>query len=153
MEPLAKALDALPAVVLRQDIGVGLNAARFLPNFAELNLLDNLKLMKSFKSILDEASIEEGAFAKNCLDLLCFCLSGLPTEGTITAEMTMMIGEFYEEGAVMNFPVGGAEGVANALVRVVEKRRRNIFLSSEVDEIVVDGGRATGVRLKKDKNK
>ena len=27
------------------------------------------------------------------LDLLCFCLSGLPSDGTVTAEMAMMFGE------------------------------------------------------------
>ena len=32
-------------------------------------------------------------FARRWLDLLCFCLSGLPADGTVTAEMAMMFGE------------------------------------------------------------
>lgn len=149
MEPLARAVDAMPAVALRQDVGVALTAGRFLPNFAKLNPLENLKLTKPFRSVLDSAGIEEGSFAKNWLDLLCFCLSGLPTEGTITAEMAMMMGEFYEEGSVMDCPVGGASGVVDALVRGVEKRGGEIFLNSEVEKIIIEDGRAVGVTLKK----
>jgi phytoene dehydrogenase-like protein len=90
-------------------------------------------------------------FTKNWLDLLCFCLSGLPADGTITAEMAMMMGEFYEEGAVMDAPVGGAVAIVDALVRGIEKHGGSIFYNSPVQEIVIDKSqkRATGVKIKK----
>ena len=153
MEPLARAVDALPAAALRQDLAVAVSAARFLPNFARTDVRQNLRLTRPFSDVLRDAGIKDGTFLKNWLDLLYFCLSGLPTEGTVTAEMAMIMGDFYEDGALMDCPVGGAQGVVDALVRGVLKRGGDIFLNSEVKDIVIEDGRAVGVRLKKGKNK
>jgi phytoene dehydrogenase-like protein len=151
MEPLAAAVAALPTAALRGDIGTILTVAPFLKNFASLgNPLENLKLTKPFSSVVDDAGVAD-IFTRNWLDLLCFCLSGLPSDGTITAEMAMMMGEFYEDGAVMDCPVGGARAIVDALVRGIEKHGGAVFYNSHVQEIVIDKskGRATGVRLKK----
>lgn len=96
MEPLAKAVDAMPTLALRADPGVALTAGMFLPNFAGLNPLENLKLTKPFSKVIDDAGVKD-EFIQNWLDVLCFCLSGVPSDGTITAEMAMMMGEFYDE--------------------------------------------------------
>lgn len=40
MEPLAKAVDAMPTAAIRADPGVALSAGMFLPNFAGLNPLE-----------------------------------------------------------------------------------------------------------------
>mmetsp|Transcript_23909 Transcript_23909/g.38814 ORF Transcript_23909/g.38814 Transcript_23909/m.38814 type:complete len:313 (+) Transcript_23909:117-1055(+) len=100
MEPLAKAVDAMPTLALRGDAGVALTAGMFLPNFAGLNPLENLKLTKPFSNIIKSAGVDNG-FVRNWLDVLCFCLSGVPSDGTITAEMAMMMGEFYDEDVSM----------------------------------------------------
>jgi phytoene dehydrogenase-like protein len=81
MEPLADAVAALPTAALRGDIGTILTVAPFLKNFASLNPLENLKLTKPFQSIVDGAGVSD-TFTRNWLDLLCFCLSGLPADGT-----------------------------------------------------------------------
>jgi phytoene dehydrogenase-like protein len=148
MEPLAKAVSSLPTAALRGDIGTLLTAAPFLPNFASLNPLENLKLTKPFSTIIDGAGVKT-PFTRNWLDLLCFCLSGLPADGTITAEMAMMMGEFYEEGAVMDCPKGGARAIVDALVRGIEKHGGSLYYNSHVKKIVIENGRATGVRLKR----
>ena len=149
MKPLAAAVDALPTAALRADAAVALTAASFLPNFAKAtpNPLENLKLTKPFSAILDDAGIEN-AFARNWLDLLCFCLSGLPSDGTITAEMAMMMGEFYDPDAVMDCPRGGARAIVDPLIRGIEKRGGKIYLNSHVDKINVIDGRATGITLR-----
>eukprot|EP00977_Amphora_coffeiformis_P025028 scaffold17996_cov194-Amphora_coffeaeformis.AAC.14 len=151
MEPLAAAVDALPTAALRGDIGALLTAGPFLPNFAGLNPLDNLQLTKPFARILDQAGLVKNTFARNWLDLLCFCLSGLPADGTITAEMAMMMGEFYDDDAVMDCPVGGAKSIAEALVRGLEKYGGSIYYSSHVERIQLDksGKKAIGVQLRK----
>jgi phytoene dehydrogenase-like protein len=148
MKPLAKAVTALPIMALRGDIGTLLTAAPFLPNFAALNPLENLKLTKSFSTIVDGAGVKN-PFTRNWLDLLCFCLSGLPADGTITAEMAMMMGEFYEKGAVMDCPKGGARAIVDALVRGIKKHGGSLYYNSHVKEIVIENGRTTGVRLKR----
>ena len=47
----AAAVNALPTAALRQDLGTVITAAPYLPKFAALNPLENLKLTKpSFKA-------------------------------------------------------------------------------------------------------
>lgn len=148
MKPLASVVDAMPTAALRADVGVAITTAQFLPNFASLNPLENLKLTKPFSFILDNANVKD-KFARNWLDLLCFCLSGLPADGTITAEMAMMMGEFYDPDAIMDCPKGGAKSIVDALVRGIEKRGGEIFLNQRVDKINIEDGRAKGIVLKK----
>lgn len=149
MEPLAAAVDALPTAALRQDVAVALTAGPYLPQFAALNPLENLKLTKPFQSILtNQAKLPKSGFVQNWLDLLCFCLSGLPADGTITAEMALMMGEFYDDDAIMDCPKGGAKSIVDALVRGIEKKGNNVFTKAHVKKIVVENGRATGVQLR-----
>jgi len=148
MEPLAKAVDAMPTLAIRADAGVALTAGMFLPNFAGLNPLENLKLTKPFSKIINGAGVKD-TFIQNWLDVLCFCLSGVPSDGTIPAEMAMMMGEFYDEDAIMDCPVGGAQSIVDALVRGIEKNGGQVILKSHVDEICIEDGQAVGVRLKK----
>ncbi|KAL3908351.1 MAG: hypothetical protein SGILL_008515, partial [Bacillariaceae sp.] len=149
MEPLAKAVEALPTAALRGDLGTALTAAPYLANFAKLNPLENLKLTKPFQNILQNSGIAATSFSQRWLDLLCFCLSGLPADGTITAEMAMMMGEFYDDGAIMDCPVGGSKAIVDALVRGIEKHGGSVFLNSPVEEIVIENGKAVGVKLGK----
>jgi len=120
MEPLAKAVDAMPTAAIRADIGAALTAGMFMSNFAKLNPMENLKLTKPFKSVMDGANVHD-RFITNWLDVLCFCLSGVPSDGTITAEMAMMMGEFYDDDAIMDCPIGGAKSIVDALVRGITK--------------------------------
>ena len=145
MEPLEAAVAAMPTAALRFDIGAVLTAGQFLPNFASTNPLENLKLTKPFSNIVRGAVTD--TFTKNWIDLLCFCLSGLPASGTITAEMGLMMGEFYAPGAIMDCPRGGAKAIIDALVKGVEKKGGEIYLKSKVDEIVIEDGKATGVKV------
>ena len=150
MEPLAMAVDALPTAALRGDIGTAITAAPYLANFAKLNPLENLKLTKPFQNILKNSGIQTTSFSQRWLDLLCFCLSGLKADGTITAEMAMMMGEFYDEDAVMDCPIGGSKAIVDALVRGIEKHGGSVFLNSPVKKIIIDNGKASGVQLVKD---
>ena len=149
MKPLAAVVEALPTAALRGDIGTAVSAAPYLSKFATLNPLENLKLTKPFQNILNNSGVAKDTFTQKWLDLLCFCLSGLKADGTITAEMAMMMGEFYDEDAIMDCPVGGAKSIVQALTKGIEKHGGSIFLKSPVDEIIIENGQATGVRLRK----
>jgi len=52
LEPLAKAVDAMPTAALRGDIAVALTAGQFLPNFAKTNPLENLKVSGYLNQLL-----------------------------------------------------------------------------------------------------
>lgn len=148
MEPLAAAVEALPVAALRADVGTLLSAARFIPNFLTIpgGPFTASSLNRPFSDTLDGAGIRD-TFIRRWLDLLCFCLSGLPTQGTVTAEMAMMFGEFYKPNAVMDYPVGGVRSIVETLVRGLEKHGGALRLRSRVAEILVRGGRVKGVRL------
>jgi len=148
MDPLAAAVDALPTAAIRTDVGAPFTVGPYLKNFASLNPLNNLKLTKPFQSILDDAEIPKDGFVQRWLDLLCFCLSGLPASGTVTAEMALMMGEFYNDGAIMDCPRGGAKSIVKALVRGIEKNGGTVQTNSHVKKIVVKDGRAVGVELR-----
>jgi phytoene dehydrogenase-like protein len=86
--------------------------------------------------------------------LLCFCLPGLTSKGKITAEMAMMMGEFYDKQVTMDCPVGGSKAIVDSLVRGIEKHGgKGFFVSMTVlEEIVVEkNGRMRGIRLGKNK--
>lgn len=150
MEPLAATVAALPTAALRGDVGVIKSAAPFLPRML-LNPQpwNNLLLTQPYSEVLKRAGVNN-TFLKNWIDLLCFCLSGLPASGTISAEMAMMMGEFYEPGAIMDCPRSGAKSIVDALVRGLEKHGGEIFCRSHVERIEVDErGHAVGVILRK----
>lgn len=154
MEPLAATVAALPTAALRADIGVLKSAAPFLPKLI-LNPQpwNNLLLTQPYSAVLKQAGVRN-TFLKNWIDLLCFCLSGLPASGTISAEMAMMMGEFYEPDAIMDCPRSGAKSIVKALVRGLEKYGGEIFCRSHVEQIDIDEtGRATGVVLRKNGRK
>jgi phytoene dehydrogenase-like protein len=152
MAPLERVVAALPTAALRFDVGGLLTVAPYLSTFAAAspNPLDNLKLTKPFQSMIDGAGVTD-RFARNWLDLLCFCLSGLPASGTITAEMALMLGEFYQPNTVMDCPKGGAKAIVDALCRGVVKHGGIIRCNSHVQTITVNDGRATGVQLRSGK--
>jgi phytoene dehydrogenase-like protein len=147
VEPLAKAVEALPTAAIRGDIGTALTAAPYLANFAKLNPLENLKLTKPFQKILQNSGIESTSFTQRWMDLLCFCLSGLPADGTITAEMAMMMPSFYDDEATMDCPIGGSKSIVDALVRGIEKHGGKVFCNTPVEEIIIEDGKTKGVRI------
>ena len=147
MKPLEYAVSAIPVPALRGDIGAALTMSKFLPNIMKMNPLENLRLTKPFSDVLEKAGVTD-PFTRNWLDLLCFCLSGLPSNGTITAEMAMMLGEFYDPSAILDCPRGGARSIVDALVRAITKHGGSIFTSKHVDEILVKDNKAIGVQLK-----
>lgn len=145
MEPYGKVATGLPSAAVRLDWGVALTAGRFLPSLARQGK-DTFKLMGAFSRIRDE--VISDPFIRNWLDLLCFLLSGLPAEGTSAAEMAFMFAEWYRQGVVLDYPIGGSGAIVDALVRGIEKKRGKVRLNAHVAEIVLKSGKATGIQLK-----
>ena len=144
--PLSSAAVALPPAAIRLDIGVVFSIARYLPKLLP-NLLTLPRLTAPFSTVLDNAGVKN-AFLRNYIDLLCFLLSGLPASGTITAEVAFMMKEWFDKDATLEFPRGGSQALADALVRGVTKHKNGkIYLNCHVERIEVDAetNRATGV--------
>jgi phytoene dehydrogenase-like protein len=80
---------------------------------------------------------------KKLLTVLTGYLSDDPTVLT-TGELAPIFGYYFDGGY---YPAGGSQVPANALVRVIERHEGHLHLRTPVEHIIVDDGRATGVRL------
>ncbi|NMF65895.1 phytoene desaturase family protein [Brasilonema octagenarum] len=145
MEPLARAATALPPAALRFDVGAIMTVSRFAPSLFQ-HIADIGKLTGPFSRIMD--GVVKDSFIRNWLDLLCFLLSGLPADGTSTAEMAFMFADWYRPGVKLDYPVGGSGALVNALVRGLERHGGQLMLNAHVEEILVESKRTVGVRLR-----
>lgn len=148
MQPLQAAAIALPTVAFRNDLGVALTAGRFaLPMLKHLPQLP--RLTGAFGPIMDEVITDP--FIYHWLDMLCFLLSGLPASGTNAAEMSFMFAEWYRPDVVLDYPVGGSAAMVDALVDSIHRQGGTVMLNAHVQEILLEGDRATGIRLRNGK--
>ena len=59
-----------------------------------------------------------------------------------------MFAEWYKPGCSLEYPLHGSGAVVDALVRGIQKFGGRISLRSHVENIVVQNGRAVGVKLR-----
>lgn len=69
---------------------------------------------------------------------------GLPPKKSSFAAHAMVARHYFDGG---NYPVGGSEAIAESILPVIEKSGGQVLIKAEVDEILVRGGKAFGVRL------
>jgi phytoene dehydrogenase-like protein len=145
MEPLANAATAIPPAALRFDWGAVKTVSRFAPSLLR-HSANVLKLTGPFSKIMD--GIVKDPFIQNWLNLLCFLLSGLPADGTSAAEVAFMFADWYRPGVVLDYPIGGSGALVNALVEGLERHGGKLMLAAHVEQVLVEGDRAVGVRLR-----
>jgi len=151
--PLARSIQALPSVAVRNDFGIIFTLIARYPK-AFLQVIKNAQLITApFEMTRQESPFYiRDIFLRNYLDLIAFLLQGLPAEKTLTAVVLYMVEDFYRPDAVMEFPVGGSRGIIDALVRGIKKHPGcSVESSTEVKKILVDNGRAVGVETKRGK--
>ena len=145
MKPLADAVNALPSLAMRFDLGAAISMGQYLPN--TLGHLPNiLRMTGPFSKIMD--GIVTDPFIRNWMDLLSFLLSGLPASGTVGAEMAFMFAEWYKPGVELDYPMGGSGAIVDALIRGLTKRGGEIVYNAHVDRVLVEQNKAVGVRLR-----
>ncbi|KAL9229689.1 hypothetical protein vseg_005128 [Gypsophila vaccaria] len=153
--PLSAAAMALPPLSIRGDIGViSTAAARYAPSllksFSQMGLqgaFGATKLLRPFSEILDSLELKD-PFVRNWVDLLAFLLAGVKSNGILSAELIYMFAEWYKPGCVLEYPLQGSGAIVEALVRGIQKFGGRVSLRSHVDKIVVENGRAVGVKLR-----
>jgi len=145
LRPLSKGIMALPSTAVRSDAGIFVTLGAKYPG-AFLNVL---RYATQITQPFDMAALGvTNPFLTNYLNMLAFLLQGLPADQTLTAVMAYMVEDFYREDAVMDFPKGGSGAMMDALARGVTKHAGcSVEVSKTVKEILVEDGRAVGVRL------
>ncbi|GIM08727.1 hypothetical protein Vretimale_12721 [Volvox reticuliferus] len=145
MKPLQTAAGLFPAAAFRGDLGLALTAARFLgPEMLGTAFIAPL-LVGPFSALVDKHVTHP--WLRAFLDLECFVLSGMTARDTLCAEMAFMFSERNAGRTAIDYPMGGSKAIIDALVRGVGKYGGRVLLRSHVDEILIEGGRAAGVRL------
>ena len=157
MSALGDAAVAIPFAGMRADAGVALTMAKYVaplvkalgggPKGAE-GFEDAKWLRENFSALVDEHVRDE--WLRRLLDLECFVISGLKADRTSAAIMAFTFAERHkEDGCVYDYPIGGSQALIDALARGVRRHGGVVALGAPVEEIVVENGRATGMKLKR----
>jgi phytoene dehydrogenase-like protein len=145
IEPLCRSVRSLPLLALRPGLGnavtlgggIGLELLARAPQLAALG--------GSFGPIARRHLRDP--FLLHWVEMLCFLISGLGLDQTSAAAMATLFGEWFEPEACLDYPLGGSAAVAAALVRGIERHGGSVRTNAPVERILVEGGRAVGVRL------
>nr|ATQ36026.1 prolycopene isomerase-like3 [Scytosiphon lomentaria] len=146
---LSECTMGLPPFSLRTGPGAVVTMAQFLPTLVKVAKVGQ-SLQDPFTDVLKKLNVTD-PFVTNWLNLLCFLLQGLPSDGTTTAVMSYMIADWCRPGVVLDYPKGGTEALVDALVRGVEAKGGKVMLGAHVEKVVVEEGKACGVRLRSGK--
>ncbi len=140
---LYEALRGIPALALRSDWQlIPVLLSRYSP--ALLKLLPSLGAIASSAGSLMDRDVQD-PWVRRLIDLECFLLSGLKAHGTVAPEIAFMIGE--RSRSAIEYPVGGSGAIVDALVRGLQRWGGKLRLGTPVEQILVESGKTTGVRL------
>ena len=157
LDKLVKISTAMTPLALRADLGAIFTVGRFLPSLAKAGF--SPQITGPISDVADKYVTDP--FIKNWLNFLSFAISGLPADGTIAAAMAYTLRDLHQEGAELDYPFGGSEAIVNALVQALNKHsnkdlpsgqpepENRLTLSAHVDDIIVENGRAVGIKLRK----
>jgi len=117
----------------------------FLSFWDMLKVAPDLIRLQSYKTVYSYVSqYIEDDFLRRCFSFHPLLVGGNPFD---TTSIYAMIHYLEREWGV-HYAMGGTGAVVDALCRLIEEQGGAIHLNSEVDEILVEGQRAAGIRLK-----
>eukprot|EP00913_Durusdinium_trenchii_P012627 g11858.t1 len=144
----------IPGLVLRDDQWQLLPLLLKFPGGLLPAIRDAPALSEPFSVVLDEleakGKMQKGSWLRDWLDALAFSLSGLDCTGTTCAAMAFTMEELHWEGSRgLAYPKGGMGSVVEALVKAVEKFGGEVCTKVKVEEVLLEGQCAVGVRSSK----
>ncbi len=141
--PLYEAMKGIPTLALRADWQlIPILLGRYLPSLWKM--LPNLPLVQSSVGDVMDITVKD-AWVRRLIDLECFLLSGLKASGTIAPEVAFMLGE--RSNTAIEYPLGGSAAIVNALINGLLRWGGELRLACHVEQIIVENGKAVGVRL------
>ncbi|MEB3358729.1 MAG: NAD(P)/FAD-dependent oxidoreductase [Synechococcales bacterium] len=141
---LYQALRGIPTLALRADLNaLPLLLGRY--GWELLRLLPFVGVVQGPVGRWVDETVRD-PWVRRLVDVECFLLSGLKAAETLTPEMAFMLGE--RSHSVIDYPVGGSGAIVAALVRGLQKWGGTLRLKAHVEQILVEQGRAVGVRLR-----
>ncbi len=144
MLPLYEAMKGIPTIALRSDWQIiPVLFGRYLTSL--LKMLPHLPIVQGSVGDVMDTTIKD-PWVRRLIDLECFLLSGLKASGTIAPEVAFMLGERSHGG--VEYPVGGSGAIIKAFVRGLERWGGVLRLGCHVEKILVESGKAVGVKLR-----
>ncbi|AGA89032.1 phytoene dehydrogenase-like oxidoreductase [Thioflavicoccus mobilis 8321] len=141
---LYRVLTAIPVLGLRADKRLVPVLMRRYP-IATSRMMRHLGLIYSSVGQVMDRHITD-PWTRRLIDLECFLVTTLNAHQTPVPEIAIMFGE--RDQSVMDYPKGGTESIAAALVRGLERWGGTLRTRAHVERILVEGGQARGVRLR-----
>ncbi|MFU8813329.1 MAG: phytoene desaturase, partial [Balneolaceae bacterium] len=110
-----------------------------------LKVAPDLIKLQSYKTVYSYVSqFIEDEFLRRCFSFHPLLVGGNPFD---TTSIYAMIHYLEREWGV-HYAMGGTGAIVDAMVKLINEQGGSIHLNSEIDEIIVEGGKAVGVRLK-----
>lgn len=135
---------------------IGTTKAIFQKGFVELadkpflglgdmvKIVPDLLRLKSHKTVYSYVSqFIEDEFLRRCFSFHPLLIGGNPFDSTSIYAMI----HYLEREWGVHYVMGGTGALVNALVRLIEELGGRFHYNSSVEEILVEGRRATGIRL------
>ncbi|MBK1732319.1 phytoene desaturase family protein [Thiococcus pfennigii] len=141
---LYRVLSAIPVLGLRADKRLVPFLMRRYP-IAMPRMMRHLGLIYSSVGQVADRHIAD-PWARRLIDLECFLVTTLNARETPVPAIAIMFGE--RDQSVIDYPKGGTESIAAALVRALERWGGTLRTRAHVERILVEGGAARGVRLR-----
>ncbi len=142
LEEYGRGLTEIPMAAMRADAGAALTLGPHLARSAGA-LRHARDLQRPFSWLVDQEISDP--FLRRLCDFESFGLSGMDAAGTPLAEMVFMFHERFSN--TVEYPLGGSQALVDALVRGLRRHGGRLVLGAHVEEILVEEGRARGVRL------
>ncbi len=144
LEQLGEGIAHVPMAAMRGGRQAAFTMGPFVLR-AGRKLSDARQLQQSFASLVDQEITDP--FLRNICDFECFGLSGMDAGGTPLAEMVFMFRERFVMS--VDYPIGGSQALVDALVRGLERHGGKLVLGAHVERVIVEDGRARGIKLAK----
>ncbi|MBD1932365.1 MULTISPECIES: phytoene desaturase family protein [Cyanophyceae] len=142
--PLYESLRGISTIALRADWQIiPVIMGQYLPSV--LKLLPHLRILQGSVGDVMDREVRD-PWVRRLIDLECFLLSGLKAHGTIAPEVAFMLGERSRAG--VEYPIGGSGAIVDALVRGLKRWGGELKLNAHVEQILIQSGKVTGVKLK-----
>lgn len=110
-----------------------------------LKVAPDLIKLQSYKSVYKYVSqYIKDDFLRRCFSFHPLLVGGNPFD---TTSIYAMIHYLEREWGV-HYAMGGTGAIVNAMVDLIKNQGGAIHLNSEIDEVLVENGKATGIRLK-----
>jgi len=122
--------------------------SKFLIYTGAINFMTDLWSDKSPLNKTTEEFVKSITDNKDLQTLFCYNWGNyatIPSESAFSMQALLM--NHFMRGSF--YPVGGASEIAYNIVPVIEKSGGKVLVRAEVEEILVKGGKAVGVRVKK----